>query len=290
MLTGQNATTSSYICPPKSRFFKFTSSNIVNLGNYKTFLLQILIIFYDMTIGSNEEVISYKFLILVTSKPRFFKFTISNTENLRNYKTFLLQILIIFYDMTIGSNEKVTSCNFLMLVTSKPRFFKFTTSNTENLRNYKTFLLQILIIFYVMTISSNVEVTSYNFLILVTSKPRFFKFTTSNTENLRNYKTFLLQILITFYDMTIGSNEEVISYNFLMPVTSKRRLFKVTISDVRKLQNFEIFSYMYCLLVTARLLTKRKLIIAVCYKETENFKYCYENIVKNVSTISLCLR
>ena len=30
-------------------------------------------------------------------------------------------------------------------------------------------------------------------------------------------------------------------------------------------------------LVTVRLLTKRKLIIAVCYKETENLKYCYEN-------------
>ena len=131
MLTGQTATTSSYACPPKSRFFKFTSSNIVNLGSYKTFLLQILIIFYDMTIGSNERVISYNFLILVTSKPRFFKkFTTSNTENLMNYKTFLLQILIIFYDMTIGSNEEVISYNFLILVTSKPRFSKFTTSNT----------------------------------------------------------------------------------------------------------------------------------------------------------------
>ena len=73
MLTRQNATTSSHACPPKSRFFKFTSSNIVNLGNYKTFLLQILIICYDLTIGSNEEVISYNFLILVTSKPRFFQ-------------------------------------------------------------------------------------------------------------------------------------------------------------------------------------------------------------------------
>ena len=55
-------------------------SNIANLGNYKTFLLQILIIFHDMTIVSTEEVISYNFLILVTSKPRFFKFTTSNTE------------------------------------------------------------------------------------------------------------------------------------------------------------------------------------------------------------------
>ena len=124
MLTGQNATTSSYACPPKSRFFKFTSSNIMNLGNYKTCLLQILIIFYDMTIGSNEEVISYNFLILVTSKPRFFKFTTSNTENLRNYKTFLLQILIIFYDMTIGSNEEVISYNFLILATSKTNVFQ----------------------------------------------------------------------------------------------------------------------------------------------------------------------
>ena len=154
MLTGQNATTSSYACPPKSRFFKFTSSNRANLENYKTFLLQILIIFHDMTIVSTEEVISYNFLILVTSKPRVFEFTSSNTENLRNYKTFLLQILIIFHDMTILSTEEVISYNFLILVTSKPRFFKFTNSNTENLKNYKTFLLQILIIFYDMTIVS----------------------------------------------------------------------------------------------------------------------------------------
>ena len=207
MLTGQNAPTSSYACPPKSRFFKFTSSNIANLRNYKTFLLQILIIFHDMTIVSTEEVISYNFLILVTSKPRFFKFTTSNTENLRNYKTFLLQILIIFHDMTIVSTEEVISYNFLILVTSKPSFFKFTTSNTENLRNYKTFLLQILIIFHDMTIVTTEEVISYNFLILVISKPRFFKFTTSNTENLRNYKTFPLQILIIFYDMTIVSTD-----------------------------------------------------------------------------------
>ena len=241
MLTGQNATTSSYACPPKSRFFKFTSSNIVNLGKYKTFLLHILIIFYDMTISSNEKVISYKFLILVTSKPRFFKFTTSNTENLRNYKTFLLQILIIFYDMTIGSNEEVTSYNFLIPMTSKPRFFKFTTSNTENLRNYKTFLIQILIIFYDMTIGSNEEVISYNFLILVTSKPRFIKFTTSNTENLRNYKTFLLQILIIFYDMTIGSNEEVTSYKFLILVTSKPRFFKFTTWNTENLRNYKTF-------------------------------------------------
>ena len=88
-----------------------------------------------MTIVSTKEVILFKFLILVTSKLRFFKFTTSNTENLRNYKTFLLQILIIFYDMTIGSNEEVISYNFLILATSKPRFFKFTISSTENLRN-----------------------------------------------------------------------------------------------------------------------------------------------------------
>ena len=66
MLTGQNATYFLKICMfkhPKSRFFKFTSSNflIANLGNYKTFLLQILIIFHDMTIVSTEEVISYNF-------------------------------------------------------------------------------------------------------------------------------------------------------------------------------------------------------------------------------------
>ena len=129
--------------------------------------------------------------------------------------------------MTIESNEEVRSYNFLILVTSKPRFFKFTTSNTENLRNYKTFLLQILIIFYDMTIESNEEVRPYNFLILVTSKPRFFKFTTSNTENLRNYKTFLLQILIIFYDMTILSTDEAISCNFLINRSFRIKIFKV---------------------------------------------------------------
>ena len=68
---------------------------------------------------------------------------------------------------------------------------------------------------------------SYNFLILVTSKPRFFKFTTSNTENLRNYKTFLLQILIMFYDMTIVSTDEAISCSFLINRSFRINIFKV---------------------------------------------------------------
>ena len=77
-----------------------------------------------MTIGSNEEVISYNFLILVTSKPRFFKFTTSNAENLRNYKTFLLQILIIFYDMTIVNTDEAISCNFLINRSFRIKIFK----------------------------------------------------------------------------------------------------------------------------------------------------------------------
>ena len=136
MLTGQNATTFSYACPPKSRFFKYTTSNTENLRNYKTFLLHILIIFYDMTIGSNEEVRSYNFLILVTSKPRFFKFTTSNTENLRNYKTFLLQILIIFYVMTILSTDEAISCNFLINRSFRIKIFKVHQSTKGNFNIY----------------------------------------------------------------------------------------------------------------------------------------------------------
>ena len=47
----------------------------------------------------------------------------------------------------------------------------------------------------------------------------------------------------------------------------------------KEIVEFRNISFINCLLVTVRLLTKRKLIIAVCYKETENLKYCYENIV-----------
>ena len=40
-------------------------------------------------------------------------------------------------------------------------------------------------------------------------------------------------------------------------------------------------------MATVRLLTKIKLIIAVCYKETENLKYCYENNVLLFEIVTL---
>jgi hypothetical protein len=71
-------------------------------------------------------------------------------------------------------------------MSSKPRLFKFTTSNIGNLKNRRTFLLQIVFIYDSSAIAIKAAVISYNFLILMSSKPRFFKFTTSNIGNLKN--------------------------------------------------------------------------------------------------------
>ena len=122
-----------------------------------------------------------------------------------------------------------TKCNhFLICMSSKIKIFQVHYLKHRELEELQNFLLQILIIFYDMTIGSNEEVRSYNFLILVTSKPRFFKFTTSNTENLRNYKTLsLTDIDLFFYDMTILSTDEAISCNFLINTSFRIKIFKV---------------------------------------------------------------
>ena len=95
-------TTSSYCWPPNQGFSSPLPQTQRTWGITKPFSYRYWLFCMIWLLRSNEEVISYNFLILLTSKPRFFKSTTSNTENLRNYKTFLLQILIILYDMTIA--------------------------------------------------------------------------------------------------------------------------------------------------------------------------------------------
>ena len=114
--------------------------------NYRTFLLQIFFISRRMPIGTSIGTISSHFLILLTSKPRLFKGTTSNTWHYKNYRTFLLQIFFISNRMPIGTSIRTISSHSLILFTSKPRFFKVTTSNTWYYKNYRTFLLQILLI------------------------------------------------------------------------------------------------------------------------------------------------
>ena len=92
-----------------------------------------------------------------------------------------------------------------------------------------------------MTIGNTCSTISSPFLIPVTSKPRLFKVTTSNIWKLKNYGTFLSWILFILYDMTIGNTCSTISNHFLIPVTSKQRLFKVTTSNIWKLKNYGTF-------------------------------------------------
>ena len=94
-----------------------------------------------------------------------------------------------------------------------------------------------------MTIGNTCSTISSHFLILVTSKPRLFKVTTSNIKKLKNYGTFLSWILFILYDMTIGTTCSTIPSHFLIPVTSKPRLFKVTTSNIRTLKNYGTFLF-----------------------------------------------
>ena len=178
----------------KTRLFKVTTSNTWYYKNYKTFFLQIFFISRCMPIGTSMGTKLSHFLILVTSKPRLFKGTISNTWNYKNYRKFLLQISFISRRMPIGTSMGTKSSHFLILVPSRPRLFKGTTSNTWYYKNYRTFLLQIFVISRSMPIGTSIGIISSQFLILVTSKPRLFKSPTSNTWYYNHYRTFFLQI------------------------------------------------------------------------------------------------
>ena len=103
---------------------------------------------YRNSIGT----ISSHFLILVTSKPRLFKVTTSNTWYYKNDRTFLLQMFFYFASYAYRNSIGTISSHFLILVTSKPRLFKVTTSNTWYYKNDRTFLLQIFCLFDVIII------------------------------------------------------------------------------------------------------------------------------------------
>ena len=245
--------------PPKSRFFKSTSSNTENLRNYKTFLLQILIIFHDMTIVSTEEGISYKFLILVTSKPRFFKFTylkhrepggITKPFSYRYWLFFMIWLLWAlrkWYHTTSSywwPPNQGFSCSlpqtqrtwgitkpfsyrywlFFMIwllwalrkwyhTTSSywwPPNQVFSSSLPQTQRTWgitKPFSDRYWLFFMIWLLCALRKWYHTNSLYWRPPNQGFFKFTTSNTENLRNYKTFPLHILIIFYDMTIVSTD-----------------------------------------------------------------------------------
>ena len=153
-----------------------------------------------MPIGTSMGTISSHFLVLVTSKPRLFKVTTSNTWYYKNYRTFLLQIFFISRRMPIGTSIRTISSHFLILVTSKPRLFKVTTSNTWYYKNYRTFLLQIFFISRRMPIGTSMGTISSPFLILVKPpKQGFPKVTNSNTWYYKNCRTFFLQISFILY-------------------------------------------------------------------------------------------
>ena len=225
----------------KPRLFKVTTSNTWYYKNYRTFLLQIFFISRRMPIGTSIGTISSHFLILLTSKPRLFKGTTSNTWYYKNYRTFLLQIFFISNRMPIGTSMGTISSHFLILVTSKPRLFKFITSNTWYYKNYRTFLLQIFFISRRMPIGTSIGTISSHFLILLTSKPRLFKGTTSNTWYYKNYRTFLLQIFFISNRMPIGTSIRTISSHSLILFTSKPRFFKVTTSNTWYYKNYRTF-------------------------------------------------
>ena len=204
-----------------------------------------------MPIGTSLGTLSSHFLILVTSKSSLFKFITSNSWYYKNYRTFLLQIFFISNRMPIGTSMGTISSHFLIPVTSKPRLFKVTTSNTWYYKNYRTFLSQIFFISRRMPIGTSIRTISSHSLILFTSKPRFFKVTTSNTWYYKNYRTFLLQIFFISRRMPIGTSIGTISSHFLILVTSKLRLIRSLPQKKKKTRGTtrmtEHFSYRYCL-------------------------------------------
>ena len=140
-----------------------------------------------MPIKTSMGTISGHFLILVASKPRLFKVTTSNTWYYKNYRTFLLQIFFISRRMPIGTSIRTISSHSLILFTSKPRFFKVTTSNTWYYKNYRTFLLQIFFISRRMPIGTSIGTISSHFLILVTSKLRLIRSLPQTKKNKKKH-------------------------------------------------------------------------------------------------------
>ena len=78
--------------------------------------------------------------------------------------------------------------DFLIIVNSKTKVSKVTTSNTRNLKGILTFILQTFLVLFYWTMSflCRHDVIHFDdFLILVISKTKVFKVTTSNTMNLK---------------------------------------------------------------------------------------------------------
>ena len=118
----------------------------------------------------------------------------------------------------------------IILVTSKTKVFKVTTSNTWNLKSILAFTLQIFLVLVYWTMSflrRHDTVHFDDFLILVTSETKVFKVITSNTRNLKGIPAFTLQIFLVLIYWTISflcRHVTVHSNDFLILVPLKPRL------------------------------------------------------------------
>ena len=119
-------------------------------------------------------------------------------RNLKGFLAFILQIfeVQVYLEMSFFCRQ-VTELfyYFFILVLSKTKVHKVTTSNTRNLKGILTFILQtdeVLVYWTMSFLYRHVTVHLHDFLILLSSKTKVYKVTTSNTRNLKGILTLIL--------------------------------------------------------------------------------------------------
>ena len=184
----------------KARLSKVTNSNTWYYKNYRTFLLQIFFISRRMPIGTSIRTISSHFLILVTSKPRLFKVTTSNTWYYKNYRTFLLQNIFYFAsyayrDFNGNHIKSLPHTGDLQTKTFQGHYLKHVI--LQELQNISfTNIFYFVRYYYRECILKNIKSFPHTG---ETSKARLSKVTNSNTWYYKNCRTFFLQISFILY-------------------------------------------------------------------------------------------
>ena len=109
--------------------------------------------------------------------------------------------------------------DFLILVTSKTKEFKVTTSNTRNIKGFLTFFLLYLRFWFIGKCHSFADMLRY---ITTTSsyslppKPRFFR-SLLQTRNLKSFLAFILQIYFRFWFGQCYSFADILQHLLRLP-------------------------------------------------------------------------